>query len=106
MDKGEVAIWLSDPLREEEYRLRIMYTTEVLKIAEQEMFTAIANLSRAGIYYDVFNVFEPGEGIEMDLAMFEDTKDENVNLLSELMRHVIGVREYLSDSFGLEKKQN
>jgi hypothetical protein len=85
-----------------EYKEWLEDAVHTLQNAENEVFTAMVNVGFSGVYKDISRVHEPGDIINMELAMFEDTDDQNLELLVGLVKKIAEVKESLININALE----
>lgn len=88
-----------------EYRQWLEEAVRTLQHAENEVFTAMVNVGFSGVYKDISRVHEPGDVINMELAMFEDTDDQNLELLVEAVRQIASIRQSLMNLNGIELEE-
>ena len=62
----------------------------------------MVNVGFSGVYKDISRVHEPGDIINMELAMFEDTDDQNLDLLVEAVKKIAEIKESLINLNALE----
>lgn len=79
----------------ENYKESLYDAVRVLHNAEQEVFTAMVNIGFAGEYSEISKLHEPGEILDLELAMFEDTGDANLDKMVDLVKAMAGVKESL-----------
>jgi hypothetical protein len=85
-----------------EYKQWLEDAVHTLQNAENEIFTAMVNVGFSGVYKDISRVHEPGDVINMELAMFEDTDDQNLDFLVEAVRKITEIKESLINLNALE----
>jgi hypothetical protein len=78
-----------------DYNTTLEEAAKVLNEAENMIFTAIVNVGFAGEYLDISQLHEEGEVLNLELPMFEDTDDQNLTLLAELVKEIVAVKERL-----------
>lgn len=81
----------------EYYRQNLEQAVYALHDAETKIFTAMVNVGFAGVYEDISKVYEHGETINLELAMFENTGDANLDLMSELIARIMSVKESINN---------
>jgi len=86
----------------DEYKQWLEEAVRTLQNAENEVFTAMVNVGFSGVYKDMSRVHEPGDVINMELAMFEDTDDQNLQLLVEAVKQIATVKQSLMNLNGIE----
>jgi hypothetical protein len=89
MSSTEYKQWLEDAVR-------------TLQNAENEVFTAMVNVAFSGVYKDISRVHEPGDVINMELAMFEETDDQNLDLLVDAVKKIAEIKESLINLNAIE----
>ena len=85
-----------------EYKQWVEDAVHTLQNAENEVFTAMVNVAFSGVYKDISRVHEPGDVINMELAMFEETDDQNLELLVDLVKKIATIKESLINLNALE----
>ena len=78
-----------------EYREALEEAVKGLQHAETAIFTALVNVGFKGPYKDISDMHEPGEVLNLELSMFEDTTDANLEALVALVKNVNAVRHQL-----------
>jgi hypothetical protein len=89
----------------EEYKQWLVDAVRTLQNAENEIFTAMVNVGFSGVYKDISRVHEPGDVINMELAMFEDTDDQNLELLVEAVKKIAEIKESLMNLNGIDEEE-
>lgn len=79
-------------MQNENYRSSLAEAVQVLQDVENQVFTAMVNVGFAGEYQDISQLHEPGEVIDLELAMFEDTNDQNLSELADLVKQIAEVK--------------
>ena len=85
-----------------EYKQWLEDAVHTLQNAENEVFTAMVNVAFSGVYKDISRVHEPGDVINMELAMFEETDDQNLDLLVDAVKKIAAIKESLINLNALE----
>jgi len=85
-----------------EYKQWLEDAVHTLQNAENEVFTAMVNVAFSGVYKDISRVHEPGDVINMELAMFEETDDQNLDLLVDAVKKIAEIKESLINLNALE----
>src|SRR6476660_6311042 len=85
-----------------EYKQWLEDAVHTLQNAENEVFTAMVNVAFSGVYKDISRVHEPGDVINMELAMFEETNDQNLDLLVDAVKKIAEIKESLININALE----
>ena len=80
-----------------DYHSSILDAINILHNAENEIFTAMVNTGMQGIYKDVIRSHEVGDVIDLELAMFEDTEDQNLDALVEAIKAVAAAKHTLAN---------
>ncbi len=89
-------------MQEEHYKKTLEQAVYALHAAETEIFTAMVNAGFAGVYEDISKVYEHGESINLELAMFENTSDTNLDLMVDLIHQIISVKNSLMNLNNLD----
>ncbi len=76
-----------------DYREALEEAVRTLHKVEIELFTAMVNVGFKGPYDDLSKLHEVGEVINLEVAMFEETGDHNVDLLLEALKNVAKVKQ-------------
>ncbi len=74
------------------YKDALLEAIQILAKTEIELFTAMVNLAFSGEYAEISSFHREGEVLDMELAMFEETGDVNVNHFSTLVKQMTGIR--------------
>lgn len=72
-----------------DYKAKVFEGLKALAMAERELFTAMVNIGFSGVYDDISKLHSVGEVLDLELAMFEDTDDANLNLYSSMVRKMM-----------------
>ncbi|MGZ5247312.1 MAG: hypothetical protein ACXWV5_09745 [Flavitalea sp.] len=80
-----------------DYHSTILDAINTLHNAENEIFTAMVNTGMQGVYKDVIRSHEVGDVIDLELAMFEDTGDQNLDALIEAIKAVATAKQTLAN---------
>jgi hypothetical protein len=80
-----------------DYREALEEAVRTLHRVEIELFTAMVNVGFKGPYDDLSRLHDVGEVINLEVAMFEETGDRNVDLLIESLKKVAQVKQELVD---------
>ncbi len=86
----------------EHYKKTIEQAVYALHEAETEIFTAMVNVGFAGVYEDISKVYDHGESINLELAMFENTSDTNLDLMVDLINQLVSVKNSLMNLNNLD----
>ena len=79
-------------MQTEDYKIVLLDTLKILAKAEIEMFEAMVNLGFSGEYTDISRQHEPGEMLNLEIEMFADTGDENLNQVTALVKEMMRTR--------------
>jgi hypothetical protein len=79
-------------MQPQDYKDVLRDTVRIVFNAENEVFTAMVNLGFSGEYADISRLHQVGEELDLELAMFEDTPDENLNLITSLVKQMMRTR--------------
>ena len=82
-------------MQDDHYKKTLEQAVYLLHDAETELFSAMVNIGFAGVYEDISKVYEHGESINLELAMFENTSDANLDLMVDLIQQLINVKNSL-----------
>jgi len=74
---------------------------ECLDEAEGHAMSAVLNIAFAGEYKELGRLYEIGEILEIEPAMFEDTGDANIDLVLKLVYEINSVKESIRNLNGL-----
>lgn len=78
-----------------DYREALEDAVRALHQAEMDLFTAMVNVGFKGPYEDISRLHEVGEVLHLELAMFEDTGDANLEALAEVVKQVARTKQSL-----------
>jgi hypothetical protein len=76
-----------------DYREALEEAVRTLHKVEIELYTAMVNVGFKGPYDDLSKLHEVGEVINLEVAMFEETGDHNVDLLIGALKNVAKVKQ-------------
>jgi len=62
----------------------------------------MVNIGFTGVYDDIGKLHEPGETINLELAMFENTSDPNLDKMVEVIAKVAEIKASLIEENNLE----
>ena len=62
------------------YKEAILSTLQCLDDAEGYVMSSVVNLALSGVYKELGNLYETGEILRVEPAMFRDTGDANIDL--------------------------
>lgn len=82
-------------MQNEDYQGSLEEAVRTLHRAETEIFTAMVNVGFQGVYKDISLLHENGEVLNLELAMFEDTEDANLEALVEAVRQIALAKQTL-----------
>lgn len=74
-----------------DYRKFIVKTIVELENYRDEVYNSIVNISMAGEYADINELFEVGETLPLDIKDFENSDDANIQRLIELLNSLYEV---------------
>jgi hypothetical protein len=80
-----------------EYREALEDAIRDLYRAENSLFTAMVNLGFKGTYHDISRLHEVGDTIDLEITMFENTGDANLDALVAVIKEVAYTREELTN---------
>lgn len=92
-------------MQPQDYRDALTEAVNTLQEVENQVFTAMVNVGFAGEYRDISELHEPGEVLNLELAMFEDTNDQNLTSLVELVKEIAAVKMKLINLNALEVEE-
>ena len=84
------------------YKEALEEAVYTLHKAETEIFTAMVNVGFNGVYEEIGKLHEPGEVINLELAMFENTTDTNLDLMVKTINKIFSVKNSLINLNALE----
>lgn len=70
--------------------------------AEGHAMSAVLNIAFAGEYKELGRLYEIGEILQIEPAMFENTGDANIDLILKLVYHINSVKESIRNLNGLD----
>jgi methanogenic corrinoid protein MtbC1 len=85
-----------------DYKATLEDAAKTLQEAEILVFTAIVNVGFAGEYSDISGLYEEGEILNFEPAMFEDTNDQNLTILTETLKKIVKAKERIIKLNGLK----
>ena len=80
---------------ETDFRTALEEAAAALQEAENLIFTAIVNVGFAGEYFDISQLHEEGEVLNLELPMFEGTDDQNLSILADVLKDIVKARDRL-----------
>jgi hypothetical protein len=80
-----------------EYREALEDAVRDLYKAENLLFTAMVNLGFKGAYNEISKIHEVGDTIDLEIAMFENTGDANLDAMVAVIKEVAYAREELTN---------
>lgn len=83
------------------YKEAVETALSCLDEAEGHSMSAILNIAFAGEYKELGKLYEVGEILQIEAAMFEDTGDANIDLILKLVYHINSVKESIRNLNGL-----
>lgn len=78
-----------------DYREALEDAARALHQAEILVFEAMVNVGFKGQYEDISKVHEIGEVVDLELAMFEDTGDTNLDALVHTIKEIAIAKQQL-----------
>lgn len=89
-------------MQEDHYKKSLEQAVYTLHDTETMIFTAMVNLGFAGVYEDISKVYEHGETINLELAMFENTGDANLDLMVNVLHKLIDAKNSINNLNNLQ----
>jgi hypothetical protein len=89
--------------KQQTYKEALKSALECLEEAEGHTLSAILNIAFAGEYKELGRLYEVGEILQVEPAMFEDTGDGNIDLILKLIYEINSVKESIRNLNRLEK---
>lgn len=74
--------------------MKSMYTDSLmdavagLESVKNKLFNHAINVGMQGVYADLNKVFEPGDSYQFELGHFDETDDESLQTLVNLIKHI------------------
>ncbi len=91
-------------MKAQDYKQTLVEAIQLLANAENELFTAMVNVAFSGEYREISSLHQVGEVLNLELAMFEDTPDSNLNHLSKLVKQLAETKNTLMNLNGIEEE--
>jgi hypothetical protein len=88
-------------MKTSDYKVALEDAAKTLEEVENLLFTAIVNVGFAGEYSDISQLHDEGEVLTLELPMFEDTDDQNLTLLTGVLKEIVAAKERLINLNGL-----
>ena len=82
-------------MRNDDYKNALTEAVYTINNAENELFTAMVNIGFNNVYKDISQLYEVGEIINFELAMFERTGDANLDVLVDAIKAVASAKQSL-----------
>jgi hypothetical protein len=82
-------------MKNRNYHEALIEAVKTLHTVEIEVFTAMVNVGFTGPYEEISNLHEVGEVLNLEVAMFENTGDTNLDALTELVKQIAMVKRRL-----------
>lgn len=82
-------------MQDPNYKEALEQAVYTLHEAETQLFTAMVNIGFTGVYADISKLHEPGESINLELAMFENTDDANLDEMVDVISSIVKVKNTL-----------
>ncbi|MDQ6608424.1 MAG: hypothetical protein M3Y85_01220 [Bacteroidota bacterium] len=73
-------------LKHQTYKEALLTAIDCLEDAEGHAMSAVLNIAFAGQYKELGRLYEEGELLNVEPAMFEDTGDLNINIILKVVR--------------------
>jgi hypothetical protein len=89
-------------MEQDEYREALTDAVYELQEVENKVFTALVNIAFKGVYDDLSKLHEPGEVMNLELPMFEETGDTNLDLLVRLVKKIAHIKKQLMEDNALD----
>jgi hypothetical protein len=77
------------------YQEALIEAVKTLHAVEIKVFTAMVNVGFTGPYEEISNLHEVGEVLNLEVAMFENTGDANLDVLTGLVKQISGIKRRL-----------
>ncbi len=87
--------------KQQTYKEALETAVQCLDDAEGHAMSGVLNIAFAGEYKELGRLYDVGEILEIEPAMFEDTEDTNIDLLLKLVYEINSVKETLCNLNGL-----
>ena len=87
--------------KQQTYKEALQTALECVEEAEGHTMSAILNIAFSGEYKELGRLYEIGEILEIEPAMFEDTGDANIDLVLKLVYEINSVKESIRNLNGL-----
>lgn len=88
---------MADP----DYRDTLIEAADLLREMEQRLFTAMVNTGMYGAFCEVHTSFDVGDTFEFEPEMFEDSGDNNLELIVGLLKATAAARSRMEERNGL-----
>jgi hypothetical protein len=89
-------------MQNQQYKEALEEAVYTLHEAENQLFTTMVNIGFSGVYEDISKLHEPGESINLELAMFENTDDANLDLMVEVITNIVRVKNSIMNLNNLD----
>jgi hypothetical protein len=82
-------------MQDREYREALIEAVHTLNNAQNEVFTAMVNIGFKGTYKEISEAHEVGDVLNLELSMFENTGDQNLDSLVEAIVSIVRAQQKL-----------
>jgi hypothetical protein len=89
-------------MQDEDYQDTLKDAVRILHDAEIEIFTAMVNVGFKGAYDEISKLHEVGEVLNLEIAMFENTGDANLDTLVKIVKEISRTKHQLININGLD----
>ncbi|MBA2330573.1 MAG: hypothetical protein ACR2KB_11400 [Chitinophagaceae bacterium] len=89
-------------MQDEDYQDTLKDAVRILHDAEIEIFTAMVNVGFKGTYDEISKLHEVGEVLNLEIAMFENTGDANLDTLVKIVKEISRTKHQLININGLD----
>jgi hypothetical protein len=89
-------------MKTSDYKVALEDAVKTLEEVENLVFTAIVNVGFSGEYSDISELHEEGEVLNLEVPMFEDTDDQNLTILTGVLKEIVAAKERLINLNGLQ----
>jgi hypothetical protein len=89
--------------KQQTYKQALQTALECLNDAEGHAMSAVLNIAFAGEYKELGRLYEIGEILDVEPAMFQDTGDANIDLILKLVYEIYSVKESIRNLNGLAR---
>ena len=89
-------------MQDQDYKETIEDAIRTLHEAEIEIFTSMVNVGFKGAYDEISKLHEVGEILNLEIAMFENTGDTNLDALVKIVKEISRTKHHLININGLD----